>query len=109
MASLTLDEKTAYERDGYVIPAFRLAPERVADLVAELDRVIAATSLADGFIVVHPGTARDEKYWPAERWAEVIEHLTRERGLQVALTGFANDFPPVDADHELLQLSGWNP
>lgn len=27
------------------------------------------------YAVVHIGTAREEKFWPAERWAEVIEHL----------------------------------
>jgi ADP-heptose:LPS heptosyltransferase len=41
----------------------------------------------DGFVVVHPGTARDEKYWPADRWAAVVDHLAVERGLQVVLTG----------------------
>lgn len=25
--------------------------------------------------IVHIGTAREEKFWPVERWAEVIEHL----------------------------------
>ena len=27
------------------------------------------------YAVVHIGTAREEKFWPVERWAEVIEHL----------------------------------
>jgi len=27
------------------------------------------------FVVVHPGTARSEKYWSAERWADVISRL----------------------------------
>lgn len=35
------------------------------------------------FGVVHPGTARAEKYWPARRWAEVISRLP----LPVVLTG----------------------
>ena len=42
MAKLSADEKMAYEREGYVIPSFRLPKERVDALVDELDRVIAA-------------------------------------------------------------------
>lgn len=41
---------------------------------------------AGEFIVVHPGTARAEKYWPAEHWAEVIARLPRP----VVLTGSAD-------------------
>ncbi|MGI9244878.1 MAG: glycosyltransferase family 9 protein [Verrucomicrobiales bacterium] len=54
---------------------------------AAVDRVLAEAGVRDGFVVVHPGTARDEKYWPPERWAAVVDHLVRERGLQVVLTG----------------------
>ncbi len=35
------------------------------------------------FALVHPGTAREEKYWLAGRWAEVIDQLD----LPVVLTG----------------------
>ena len=31
--------------------------------------------LGDAYTVVHPGTARSEKYWLPERWAEVIRTL----------------------------------
>ena len=35
------------------------------------------------YAVVHIGTAREEKFWPAERWAEVISHvLSAESPLQ---------------------------
>ena len=75
MASLTLDEKTAYERDGYVIPAFRLAPERVADLVAELDRVIAANpdrlDVREKLARVYGGMGEDEKV--LETLKEIVE------------------------------------
>jgi ADP-heptose:LPS heptosyltransferase len=39
------------------------------------------------FAVVHPGTAREEKFWPDERWAEVIDALQRDFSLPVLLTG----------------------
>ncbi len=53
-------------------------------------RAEAAGALANvrvPFAVVHPGTARAEKYWLPERWAEVISALRKEHGLTVVLTG----------------------
>jgi len=55
--------------------------------VRAVDSVLADAEVDGRFVVVHPGTARDEKYWPAERWAAVIDHLEGERGLRVLLTG----------------------
>jgi hypothetical protein len=42
MASLSRHEIETYQRDGVVVPAFRLSPERTADLRAALDEIIAA-------------------------------------------------------------------
>ncbi len=36
--------------------------------------------------VIHPGTARREKFWPAERWVQVTESLG-QLGLQTIMTG----------------------
>lgn len=58
-------------------------------------RVLAALSpeaeaaLAGGFVVVHPGSAREEKLWPAARWAVVIAHVHQRHGLPLMLTGSA--------------------
>ena len=41
MGHLTDDEIAKYQHDGYVIPAFRLAEPRIADLRGVLDRLIA--------------------------------------------------------------------
>lgn len=38
------------------------------------------------YAVLHPGTARAEKYWVAERWAEVARHLAAQ-GLEIVFTG----------------------
>lgn len=35
----------------------------------------SASDVTHPFVVVHIGTAREEKFWPVERWVEVIEHL----------------------------------
>jgi predicted lipopolysaccharide heptosyltransferase III len=39
------------------------------------------------FLIVHPGTARPEKYWVPERWAEVIGWVKARTGLEVVITG----------------------
>lgn len=39
------------------------------------------------YAVIHPGTARDEKYWPAERWVAVARYLQAAHGLDLVLTG----------------------
>lgn len=40
-----------------------------------------------GYAVVHPGTARDEKYWPADRWVAVARYVNAAHGLSLVLTG----------------------
>lgn len=39
------------------------------------------------YAVVHPGTARPEKYWIPERWAEVVQDLRHTHGLTPVFTG----------------------
>jgi len=39
------------------------------------------------FIIFHPGSARTEKFWETDRWADVISHATAHRGLNAVLTG----------------------
>ena len=39
------------------------------------DELLRASGIASPFVLVHPGTARVEKYWLAERWSEVIDSL----------------------------------
>ena len=44
------------------------------------------------YVVIHPGTARIEKYWEPERWATVIRHIHEKFGLECVLTGGADAF-----------------
>lgn len=48
------------------------------------------------FILLHPGTAVEEKYWLPERWAEVILHIQRHHGLACIMTGGAS---PEEQNH----------
>ncbi len=71
------------------------AGEESAPLALELPAEILAKSvgLAGGgpFVVIHPGTARAEKFWLPERWAEVIVHIRRVHGIECVITGGAGD------------------
>ena len=52
----------------------------------EAAKAIASYEVGEDFVVLHPGSARTEKFWLAERWAEVADHL-QASGLPVVLTG----------------------
>ena len=64
------------------------AKERAAD-------VIARHELGTNFIILHPGSARAEKFWVAGRWAEVADRMNREQ-FTIVLTG-ANS--PMEQEH----------
>lgn len=66
------------------VPAW--AEKKARQLLAESG--IAAEENAP-FVLVHPGTARPEKYWLPARWAEVINWCERELRLPCVLTGSA--------------------
>ena len=46
---------------------------------------------SEGFALIHPGTARPEKYWLPERWSEVIAGL-KVRGLSAIITSGPDAF-----------------
>ena len=63
------------------------------EVAARADETLAAAGIGGGepLVVIHPGSARAEKYWVPTRWAEVIRHVGRERGLRCVLTGGSGD------------------
>jgi len=38
------------------------------------------------YVILHPGSARREKLWEPEQWAEVIDHFCRSNGIDLVLT-----------------------
>ena len=54
--------------------------------------------------VVHPGTMAPDKYWIAERWGELIDHLKRDLGYAVALS-FGPDTFEQEHVREILAAS----
>jgi ADP-heptose:LPS heptosyltransferase len=48
------------------------------------------------YFVVHPGSARPDKYWLADRWKVVIAHAQKRLGIPCLITGSRN---PVELEH----------
>lgn len=51
------------------------------------DAIIAQQQLGENFILLHPGSARAEKFWKARCWAELANTFPASNGLRFALTG----------------------
>ncbi|MEI8234523.1 MAG: glycosyltransferase family 9 protein [Verrucomicrobiota bacterium] len=56
------------------------------------DALLAQAGIRGPFAVVHPGTARAEKYWVPSRWAAVIDHCQGALGLPCVITGSLDGF-----------------
>ncbi|HEX8678320.1 MAG TPA: glycosyltransferase family 9 protein [Chthoniobacterales bacterium] len=74
-------------------PALQLhLPQSAVDAAAE---TLRSRGIRGEFVLLHPGSARVEKFWEADRWAEVIRFV-RERGLTCAISGSAS---PLEQAH----------
>ncbi len=68
-----------------------MGPERTpsGDLLPELvlpAGVSRQTGVEGPYALLHPGTARPEKYWLPERWGKVAAHLREAHGLTTVFT-----------------------
>lgn len=59
---------------------------------ADATKRLVAAGIACPSVLIHPGTARPEKYWLPERWAEVISHIRNTLGLDCVMTGGTDPF-----------------
>ncbi len=73
------------------------------EAVARAVEILAAHGIGadEEFFVVHPGSARAEKYWVPARWAEVIAFCQQTLGRRCVLTGGSGD--PTETRH-LIQI-----
>ena len=55
-------------------------------VLANADRVLEKAGVRGEFVVVHPGSARSEKFWDAEGWAALMAQA-HERGYTCMLSG----------------------
>jgi predicted lipopolysaccharide heptosyltransferase III len=63
-------------------------PETARNCALELRR---DAGIDDAFIVLHPGSARPEKFWEPSRWAEIIDHVQSTSQMKVVVTGGSSD------------------
>jgi len=49
--------------------------------------LLEAQNVREPFIVFHPGSARAEKFWNAQRWADVINHAADRHDVDLVITG----------------------
>jgi predicted lipopolysaccharide heptosyltransferase III len=53
-------------------------------------RLLESANVRRPFIIFHPGSARAEKFWNAQRWAEVMNHTREGHDVDLVLTGGAS-------------------
>ena len=57
------------------------------EAMTKADQFLGAAKVGHDFVCFHPGSARAEKFWEANRWAEVIDYCAGETGMACVLTG----------------------
>ena len=57
------------------------------DRRAAAARLMEAHNIRRPFIIFHPGSARAEKFWDAQRWADVINRAGSVHDVDLVLTG----------------------
>ena len=57
------------------------------DRCAAAEKLLEEHNIRRPFLLFHPGSARSEKFWDAQRWAEVINHAGNAHDVDLVLTG----------------------
>jgi heptosyltransferase III len=77
------------------------------------DELLSAHNIRKEFVIFHPGSARAEKFWNAQRWADVINHAADRRDVGVVMTGGSAPLERTHIDdikskvrHQIVDLSG---
>lgn len=92
-------ENHTVDHYGHMLRALHLVPRQPAIALhlpewaeKKARQLLAGCGVEEGaaFALVHPGTARPEKYWPPERWAEIVNWCEREWQIPCVLTGSAD-------------------
>jgi len=50
------------------------------------DALLRDSKITGRYLILHPGSARREKLWEPERWAEVVERFRQNRDFDIVLT-----------------------
>jgi lipopolysaccharide heptosyltransferase III len=54
---------------------------------ATAEQLLDSRNIRRSFVVFHPGSARPEKFWDAQRWSEVINHAAEHHDVDLVLSG----------------------
>ncbi len=57
------------------------------DVIAAAAQLLEAHHVRKPFLIFHPGSARAEKFWDAQRWSEVINHAAEHHDVDIVITG----------------------
>lgn len=71
-------------------------------------KLLASAGLPSRYVLIHPGTARAEKYWPSSNWARIAAAL-RSRGYAVAVTSGPDAFEQHHARELLVTAEQQSP
>jgi heptosyltransferase III len=77
----------------------------------KVDALRRSWNIRKPYIVLHPGSARQEKLWEAGRWARVIERFDQDTELDLVLTSGASKheqahIAAIKNETEIIDLSG---
>ncbi len=61
-------------------------------------QLLEAQNLRRPFIIFHPGSARPEKFWDAQRWSEAINHAAERHDVDLVLTGGPSTLEQIHID-----------
>jgi len=53
----------------------------------QLPAGLVLPALPERYLLIHPGAAREEKFWPARQWIQLLDHLHQRHGLALVMTG----------------------
>jgi len=67
-------------------PTLQTTPEDWRSGLAKLRAAGLNDPTNSGYFLLHPGTARPEKFWSAERWGKVVDFITARTGLPAVLS-----------------------
>ncbi len=77
------------------------------------DQLLTESNIRKDFVIFHPGSARTEKFWNAERWAEVITRACDNHDVDLVLTGGSSRLEQTHVNdikskvrHRIVNLSG---
>jgi heptosyltransferase III len=59
-------------------------------------QLLSAHNIGKNFIIFHPGSARAEKFWNAQRWADILNHAADKHDVDLVLTGGSS---PLEQTH----------